>query len=210
MGLMQSFFTFQNYFSPHKNNLQKIAHLKETLQREKLKVSQLENQVVDFQQEIAVQLPALEKLKGGPLQFQMRNLASITQKPLSVFDMSGVLNERARSQFRDQDYKAAIQSFRELTQKFPTSPLVVEGYFFWAESLFLNKQAQECLDVIEVMMTQFPQHELTGFIMLRMGQILQSRNRAEEAKEVFKAVAKAFAANHELQVQAGSLAQAVE
>lgn len=210
MGLMQSFFTFQNYFSPHKADMQKNAILKESLEREKLKVTQLESQVVDFQQEIAIQLPALDKIKGEPSKFQIRNLASITQKPLSAFDMSSPLIERARSQFRNENYKAASQAFREVTQKFPTSPLVVEAYFFWAESLFLNKQTQECLDVVDLMMTQFPQHELTGFIMLRMGQVLQSRNRPEEAQEVFRAVGKAFSANQELRLQADKLAKVVE
>ena len=71
-------------------------------------------------------------------------------------------------------------------------------------------QQQEGLDVIDQMMAQFPQHELTGFIMLRMGQILQIRNRVEEASEVYRLVGHNFPSNHELVSQAGVLAHGLE
>jgi TolA-binding protein len=87
---------------------------------------------------------------------------------------------------------------------------VIQAYFFWAESLYMNHQQQECLDVVDQMMTQFPDHELTGFIMLRMGQILQERSRTEEAAEVFKVVRQNFAGNVELKTQADKLLRAIE
>lgn len=210
MGLMQGYFAFQEYFSPHKENLKQIAKLKGELERQHLKVAELESQVVDFQQEVAAQLPALEKLPGTPKNFQIRNLASITQKPLDAFEMSGPLSERAKSEFRKQDFVAASKTFKELTEKFPTSPQVVEAYFFWAESLFLSSKPQECLDVVEQMLVQYPSHELTGFILLRMGQILQSRNRGDEAKEVYRSVAKSFSGNVELKRQAEQMEKSVQ
>jgi TolA-binding protein len=209
-GVMQGYFLFERHFSPHKEDQKKIAHLQEALEQKELHVAQLENQIVDFQQEVAVQLPALKKIDGTPRTFHLRSLASVTQKPLDGFEMSGPLSEKARAEFRRGDFKSAANSFSSLTQKFPTSPLVIQAYFFWAESLFMNQQQQECLDVIDQMMTQFPEHELTGFIMLRMGQILQNRSRTEEAAEVFRVVGKKFAFNHELKVQAEKLFKSIE
>lgn len=210
VGLMQSYSLFKDYFSPHKDNLKKISRLERQVEQKDLKIAELETQMVDFQQEVAAHLPALQRLDKNPVHFQVRTLASVTQKPLEAFQMSGPLSERARAEFRRGEFKSAASSFSELTQKFPGSPQVIQAYFFWAESLFMDGRQQECLDVIDQMMLQFPDHELTGFIMLRMGQVLQSRSRSEEAVEVYKTVAKSFAGNHELKKQAESLASSLE
>lgn len=205
-GLMQSYHLFQEFFSPEKNHLKQISTLKQTVEEKDLRIAELENQIFDYQQQVAATLPALKKIKKKPETLQLRSLASVSQKPIEAFQMSDLLAERARAEFRKGDYAGAAHSFSTLTQKFPTSPLAIQAYFFWAESLFLSQKHQECLDVIDQMMTQFPDHELTGFIMLRMGQILQTRSRAEEAEEVFRTVKKNFASNHELKVQAEKLA----
>jgi hypothetical protein len=60
------------------------------------------------------------------------------------------------------------------------------------------------------MMNQFPDHELTGFLMLRMGQVLQAQNRTEEAGEVFRVIESHFAFNHELRGQAKKMSQVLE
>ena len=209
-GIMQAYFLFDRHFSPHKDDLKKIAHLQSELEEKEMRITAVEAQFVDFQQEIASQLPALQKLDKNPKTFQLRNLASVTQKPIDSFEMSSTLSEKARAEFRKGDFKNSAKSFAQLTEKFPTSPLVVQAYFFWAESLYLNKQFQECLDVVDQMMTQYPEHELTGFIMLRMGQILQSRSRGEEASEVYRLVGKNFSSNSELKKQAEALGRSVE
>lgn len=209
-GIMQAYFRFDRHFSPHKDDLKKIAHLQSELEEKEMRITAVEAQFVDFQQEIASQLPALQKLDKNPKTFQLRNLASVTQKPIDSFEMSSTLSEKARAEFRKGDFKNSAKSFAQLTEKFPTSPLVVQAYFFWAESLYLNKQFQECLDVVDQMMTQYPEHELTGFIMLRMGQILQSRSRGEEASEVYRLVGKNFSSNSELKKQAEALGRSVE
>jgi TolA-binding protein len=205
MGLMQSFFFFKDYFSPIKAYQHKISTMHLKLEKEKLRSAQFRNQVFDFQQEVAATLPALNKISPIPENFQLRSLASVTQKPLNAFEMSGALSEKARAEFRRKEYIQAAHTFELLTQKYPTSPKVIQAYFFWAESLFMSNQAQDCLDVIDVMITQFPDADLTGFIMLRMGQILEVKSRSEEAKEVYRTVAVKFAGNHELMSQAEKL-----
>jgi len=209
-GLMQGYFLFERHFDPHKDDAKKIARLKEALEEKNLQIAELESQLVDFRQEVAAQLPALKKIDPNPKTFQLRSLASVTQKPVDAFEMSGTLSEKARAEFRRGDFAGSAKSFASLTQKYPTSPLVIQAYFFWAESLYMNNQQQECLDVVDQMMTQFPDHELTGFIMLRMGQILQTRSRTEEAAEVYKVVRKNFAANSELKNQAEKLSRSIE
>lgn len=210
MGLMQSYHAFQEYFSPLKEKQHQIAMLKKQLEEKDLRIAEMQSQLVDFHQEVAAQLPALRKIEKVPRTFQVRSLASVTQKPLEAVDLSGSLSEKARAEFRRGDFKTSAHSFSKIVKRYPTSPLVVEAFFFWGESLFMNGQHQECLDVVDRMMTQFPDHELTGFLMLRMGQILQTRNRGEEAAEVYRVVGKNFSFNHELKSQSDKLMQSLE
>ncbi len=209
-GLMLSYFKFKEYFSPHRDDFRKITQLKQTVEEKDLAIAALQSQLIDFHQEVAAQIPALKRIEKIPRTFQMRNLASVTQTPTESFEMSGALSEKARAEFRSGDFKASANRLSKLVQKYPTSPVVVEAYFFWGESLFMTGQHPECLDVVDQMMTLFPEHELTGFLMLRMGQILQSRNRGEEASEVYRIVKQNFSFNSELKLQAQKLSETVE
>ena len=47
-------------------------------------------------------------------------------------------------------------------------------------------------EVIDEMVLQFPDHELTGFILLRLGQISEHNNQIEEAQEIYRTVANHF------------------
>jgi TolA-binding protein len=210
MGLMESYYLFQEHFSPVHENQRQISKLKKQVELKKLEVAELEARIYDFQQQVALQLPALQQIEKSPKTLPLRSLASVTQKPLEGFELSGILNERAQIEFRKKDFKSSAQTFRSLIQKYPTSPLVIQAYFFLAESLFLSGQQQECLDIIDQMISLYPDQELTGFIMLRMGQVLQVRNRSEEAGEVYRTVMQAFASNLELRNQAQKLMQSVD
>ncbi|MBV2169181.1 MAG: hypothetical protein KUL82_10795, partial [Bdellovibrio sp.] len=74
---------------------------------------------------------------------------------------------------------------------------------------FLKKDFRSSLSEIDTMVTQYPQHDLTGFILLRMGQISELNNQTEEASEIYKTVFKNFK-NEDLKKQAKKLAQSVE
>ena len=56
----------------------------------------------------------------------------------------------------------------------------------------------------------YPDNELTGFIMLRMGQIFESRERKNEALEVYRVVMDNFKDSADLKTQAGMLARKLE
>lgn len=210
VGLMQSYALFQDYFSPYKEDQNKISMLKNQLEKEKLKRIIVQNELYDFRQEIATNIPELQSIAKDAKTYQLRSLASVSQAPISGFDLSKTLSERAKAEFREGKYDSAAQSFVELIKKYPTSPLVIESYFFMGESYFLSKKPQECLDVVDMMMSQFPDNELTGFLMLRMGQILLARGRDDEAKEVFATVGEKFSFNQELKNQAQRLERSSE
>lgn len=209
MGLLQSYNLFKEYFSPLRDYQSQVSRLNHKVEQEKLKTALLQDQFKDFQFQVAEVLP--DNRNGKDLHsYQMRGIASIAKPGLESLDLSGSLREKMKAEFRSKDYKKSSQKAQEMIAKYPTSPFVVEAYFFLAESYFLNAQYQECLDVIDQMVQLFPDQELTGYIMLRMGQILQARNRSEEAAEVFQVIMKSFSQNMELKAQAEKLLKTVE
>jgi len=206
-GLIEVNNLFHEYFSPMKAQQEHIARLEAQIERQKLQVAMLKNQIADETQQVAWAVPALDKMKPDSKNYALRNIASVSQSAIEPLDLSKPLLEQAKAEFRRGDYDRSAQTFQELMKKYPTSPVLVESLFFQAESYFMGGKYQECLDVVDHMVTQFPDHELTGYILLRQGQILEARHRSEEAEEVFRLVMKKFAYNHELSAQAKKLLQ---
>ena len=88
--------------------------------------------------------------------------------------------------------------------------MIPEVLFFQAESLFLLSDYVESLKVMDQLMMQFPQNELTGFIMLRMAQIMQARNQNEKAAEVYSLIMDRFKSSRDLKQQAEKLLASLE
>ncbi len=210
LGLLQSFHLFQEHFSPVKPMQFQVAQADRLYQHEKLKVAILETQMYDFQQEIAGLLPNNLPQTKDYQNFKIRSLASVVRKPIEGIDSSTSILDRAKDAFRRSDYKDAIGQFNKLQASYPASPQNVEASFFLAESYFLTGQYQECLDGVDLMMLQYPENELTGFIMLRMGQIFQIRSRFDEAKEVYSSIKRVFVDQRDLNQQADQLLKSVE
>lgn len=209
LGLLQAYTAFRDHFSPVHEQAREISALKMEVEREKLKTAWAEQQHLDFQQEVAQVLPNFKNIPETPKTLGLRGLASVTQKPMGSVDFSRGLLDQAKASFRQGDYLAATKEFRQLIQKYPTSPLVIESHFFLAEGYFLAGKYQECLDVVDHMLAFYPEHDLTGFILLRQGQVLEGRHRGEEAAEVYSVIKKKFSHNQELSSQADRLLKAV-
>jgi TolA-binding protein len=204
-GLLEVNHLAHEYFSPVKDQNARIAELEARLERQKLQVALLKNQIVDETQQVAWAVPALDQMKKDAGTYSLRTIASVSQAAVTPLDLSKPLLEQAKADFRKGDYQKSADGFQQLIDKYPTSPLLVESYFFQAESYFMSRRYQECLDVIDHMITQYPDHELTGYILLRQGQILEARHRDQEAGEVFRLVMSKFSYNHELSAQAKKL-----
>ncbi len=203
LGILLSYGALRDHFSDSKDLLKQVAFWKEQKDRVELRTAVLQDQMRAFQVEVAKTIP-----EKGPWQsFDQKNLFSQVRLPASELgvDLSSSELERGRKFFRDHKYTEAIRAFQELIDKYPSSGKAVEARFLLAESLFLSAQYSSCIDEIEIMMTQYPENELTGFIMLRMGQVLQSRNRSFEAAEVYQTVIRRFPASLSLKDQAEKL-----
>ena len=208
VGLVAAYAVFVGHFNGHEAYEMRLSEMKKQVEKERFNNALLSYQLKDFQQSVAQILPDERKLQAH---YELRNLASVVRSPASdeSLDLSPVLYEKAKKYFNSQDYDKAIQEFSRLLDDYPLSSHGVEAHFFIAESYFLKKDFRSSLAEIDRMVTQFPRHELTGFILLRMGQISEFNNQTEEASEIYKTVLKNFS-NEDLKKQARKLAQSVE
>lgn len=205
LGLVSAYAVFVGHFNGQKHYERTLAKLQKQIDNEKLNNSLLSYQLKDFQQTVAQVLPDNKKILA---KYELQNMASIVRTPASIesLDLSGVYYEKAKKSFAERDYDEAIQKFYDLIEKYPLSKHSVEAHFFIAESYYLKKDFRNSLTEIDKMVTQFPQHDLTGFILLRMGQISELNNQAEEASEIYKTVLGNFE-NEILKKQANTLVQ---
>nr|BFD59727.1 hypothetical protein CKG001_18340 [Bdellovibrio sp. CKG001] len=196
------------HFNGHEEYEMRLANLQKQVEKEKFNNSLLSYQLKDFQQTVAQVLPDNKTLQA---KYELKNLAAVVRAPASEdsLDLSGALYEKGKRYFNGQEYDRAIREFNKLIETYPLSQHNVEARFFIAESYFLKKDYRSSLGQIDEMVTQYPQHDLTGFILLRMGQISEMNSQTEEAAEIYKTVAKNFK-NENLKKQARKLAQSVE
>lgn len=167
-----------------------VDELEKELKTAGLKQALTEEQIFDYQQNVAKTLGQGARPQNWAqmnLLIQARSVASV-----EGMDRSGLILAAAKEQFNTAKYLPAVKGFSEVIEKYPASPTALEARFLRAESLFLAGQMDGCVEQIEEMMTQFPDHPMTGFLMLRLSQILKQRSRNPEAVEILKMIHRSF------------------
>lgn len=211
VGLLVGYNEFTNYFNQGKDHQVRVHQLEKELERVEFKNALLQNQLTDFQRSVAAVLPPDSKISQEIADYRLKNFATGLRVPASEseIDLSGVVFEKGKKLFQEAKYEKAIKEFNKIINEYPLSSYKVESHFFVAESYFLQKDYKSSLDIINQMVQQFPDHQLTGFIMLRMGQISELNNRLEEAGAVYKTVRTHFK-NSQLRAQAEKLSEGIQ
>jgi len=173
-----------------------IRELQSQVQQEKMLTALEREQFIEYRQTLATLVPDLVKEKGGgEAGYPIRNLASTLTK-VDDIRVRGVVSktlfESGRTYFRKGEYDKAKKVFRQVIDRYSYSPFVPESYFLLAESHFKKNELEECTTVIQQMIELFPTHELTGFVLIRLGQIFEAQKRAEEAVDIYKTVLRSF------------------
>jgi TolA-binding protein len=211
VGLLMGYNKFSNYFNQGKEYQIQVHQLNQKIEKVEFKNVLLQNQLMDFKQSVAVVLPPNSEIKNQIANYELKNFASSLRTPASEahLDLSGVLFEKGKKLFKEQKYEKSIKEFRKVLDEYPLSRYKVESHFFMAEAFFLQKDYKSSLDLIDQMLQQYPDNDLTGFVMLRMGQISELNNRLEEASEVYKTVQAHFK-NDQLRAQAHKLSEGLQ
>ncbi len=189
-GILWSYTEFNGYFNSGWELKRDAKILKEKLDDSEFRVSLLQHQMKDLEQTVAGVI-SKEKLKTSDT---FHDLGLSLRAPASIehLDFSAVTLERGKKYFSSGKYEVATKEFEKLKTQFPSSAYQVQARFFLAESLYLQHDFKKCTEVIDEMVLQYPDHELTGFILLRLGQISEHNNQIDEAQEIYRTVASHF------------------
>ncbi|MBX3040234.1 MAG: tetratricopeptide repeat protein [Bdellovibrionaceae bacterium] len=205
-GLVWSYSAFNQYFTAHSEEGDRAEVISRQLREEQFKRALAESRLRDFSVEVAGVLPAKDIAANGKLS----DLKKVLREPAAVsLDLSGVIFERAKTKFSEKKYNESYREFRRLREDYPLSPHAIESAFLAGESAFLAGESEKCIEMADLMIEQYPDSELTGFLLLRLGQLNEDNGRAAEAGEIYRTVQKNFK-NPSLIDQAKRLAKALE
>lgn len=151
---------------------------------------------LEFREHVATLMPGVLKEKGeGESGYPYRSLASTISRKDSENVRKAIaktLFEAGKEHYRKKEFGKANNAFQKIIDRYGYSPYVAESYFLMAEGYFQSNQLEECTSVIQQMVELFPQHELTGFAMIRLGRIYEIQNRNEEAVDIYKTVLRSY------------------
>lgn len=193
VGALGGYSVFLNYFGQGHELQAQIRQLENKFHQEQFKNNLLSYQLQDLQQTVAMILPQ-DKVQLAQLPPEAKGLSSALRRPASEqkIDLSGVIFEKGKAAFKERKFEDAIRLFKQVVTEFPVSAHVVESRFFIAESFYQRKDYKSCLSQIEEMIVLYPDHDLTGFAMLRMAAISEINNQLDEAREISNTVLRNF------------------
>lgn len=173
-----------------------ITRLKHESERERIARELDREHFLEFRQSVATLMPDALKSHGeGEGGYAYRNLASVVSRPQTTEVrrlVAKTLFETARDQFRKKEFAKANRNFKQIIDRYSYTPYVTDAYFLMAEGYFQQNQLEECTAVIQQMVELFPQHELTGFALIRLGRIYEVQNRNDEAIDIYKTVLRSY------------------
>lgn len=194
--LLHSYARMQSYFSGPSRYEKYAKQLDREIKEERLRRMLAEHSLEGFKVEVATLLPEalknkMDKEEGYPL----RQLASVVTQPrdLKLMNQAAELSfEQGKSYFRRKNFAAAVAQFTNFIERHSYSVHVTEAYFLMAEAQYQMQEYTECIKTVEKMVQLFPENELTGYALLRMGKIFEINHRPSESIEIYKTVLRSF------------------
>lgn len=187
---------FFKYFSSPDRYQQQIQKLRNELEQNNLQKDLLVDQLIEFKMDVAKILPGiLRQSPKGEKSYPLRSLASLVMaKDESYYKDSKMRRSliAAKDLFANKKYKEAALSLKKFIVDYPFSINIAESFFLLAESYFQMEDYERSLLTIEKMIELFPQDELTGYAMIRMGKIYELQDRPEEAVDIYQTVLQVF------------------
>lgn len=205
----------QGRFDTHfANNVVTEIQLKrsqENLARERFNNVLLTYQMKEFRERVAQYLPKNEQLANEVAKFELHNGVQLSRIPASLQKISVADSlEAGKKKFAEHDFDKAIKYFDKVISSGVAGEPLEQSYFLTAESYFLKRKYSESLEYIDQMVTMFPYSDLTGAILLRMGEIANETNQPENAQRIFEMVQTQFTQNADISEQARKLKEGVK
>jgi len=196
VAYLQTYWAVKELTNPTPVLQSKIDGLRDELARQQLRMLVDRHQMENFRQEVAAALPpALQKVAQVARDYPLRNLASLTMKTDNVKLQAlaaSSLYEAGRGLFRKGEYDRSNKLMEKLIDRYGYSTQAIEAHFLLAEGQYQLGELEAATATIEKMMELFPESEVTGFALLRLGQIFEQRDRYDEAVQIYRTVLRSF------------------
>lgn len=195
VGMSSLYFSVKNHYSGIDLYKQKIVQLEKEVEKKDFKNSLLTSDFLSFRQQVAMMIPGEIQNQKSPMEYSLRNLASVigsSETNVSYIAEMRALLQRAKADFKTGKYFDSNKAFAEFIQKFPYSSDLVEAHYLLAEGQFQLRYFNDCVQTIENMVDLFPENELTGYALLRLGRVYEIQGRPEEAVEMYKTILSLF------------------
>ncbi len=210
MGFSQLFRVFRDSLQEEGFEQHRRAQLEKQVEQEKLRTQVAQMQLKEFQGQVAQILPPISRQAlSQTSDYGLSKLQFSTRIPASE---SRIAEDRwtfqsAKSDFLSKKYAEASEKLFQFLRRYPGSPDAIEAKFLLAETYFQLNRLEQCLEISRVMLQQYPEHPMTGYVLVRVGQIMEMRRRPEEAAEIYKSIINGFPGEKQLQKQAQKLLQ---
>lgn len=201
MGFSQVFRVFRDSLQEEGFEQHRRAQLEKEIEQEKLRTQIVQMQLKEFQGQVAQILPPLsrqalsQKSDYGLSKLQFSSRIPASQEQL-VEDRWAF--QSAKSDFLAKKYAEASEKFFQFLRRYPASPDAMEAKFLLAETYFQLNRLEQSLEVSRLMLQQYPEHPMTGYVLLRVGQIMEMRRRPQEAAEIYRSIISEFPAEKQL------------
>lgn len=196
LSLSYFYTQLREHFSPTKNLRMQVHALEKKVGEEKFKTQLAHYEFEDFRNYVATILPKeIEKKHSDEKSFPLRSLASVVQKQTNEklnIEKAHIAFESAKKLFRDQKYESSVKAFEALVKNHPYSAYLPEAMFLLVESHYQLHEYDNCVRWANQMIELYPENELTGYSMIRLGKIFEYQDRHEEAMDIYKTVIKSF------------------
>jgi TolA-binding protein len=196
IGFLQAFHAFDLHFSGINELKREQKILSAHIEHKELQFELAEYRLQEMRYDVALVISKLpQKLLKGEKAYPLRRLASVTQtkinpKHLTLFAKRHFL--KGKKLFQKRQFNEANEEFFKIIQEYTYSAHLVESYFLFIEGLYQMNRYEEAIGYIDKLVSQFPESELTGYAMLRLGKIFESQDRHEEASGIYKTIMQSF------------------
>lgn len=181
-------------FSGVDEAMDKSAALEMQVEREKIRTAMVRMQFEEFRSYVASLLP--KKIPVNTEEhYPLRQLASVLKSSDSYrvkLVRANSLMLQGKQSYDQGEYLEASKSFKKILEFYSFSQHIIEAHFLYSESLFKMGDIESSAAVIKRMIELFPDDELTGYAMIRLGRIFESQRRSTEALDVYNTVLSSF------------------
>jgi TolA-binding protein len=195
LGLVAGFGTLKVHFAHDPTQAIRIRHLTQDFKNEKLKNQLALEDLEEFKAYVATQLPEALKKRGKKQSgYGVRNLASLTTTPNPILQesMGTAQFEKAQRLFQNKNYVETKRVLTEFIDQHSYSPKIIDAHFLLMETLDQLGEVEASTRIIEKMVHQYPDSELSGFALVKLGRYLERQGRNLDASEIYKTVIQTF------------------